>query len=137
MENFRNWFLLMLILHKRASPSFRGGAPGFYEDIIGDCFDSASNCKPEFRCCGHLLSYFESAEISRSVKNVRKAFEKDDPALIIEGKSARRAALFSLTAEGERRSAELLFELSEQCIELMRVTILEHIQSLREADKDN
>ena len=122
MEELRQWFLIMVFLHRQAIPTHAGGNPSFYSDVMMAWADS----EQDTRVCAPVVHLYQRLRKKILVpRDIRVAFEKDTPFLVTELPSQRGVALFTLTPDGEKHAQQLVADLSEGCQATIKASLLE------------
>lgn len=116
----------MLFLHREAVPEAKGGAPTFYRELVGTWLAQKDRYAYELKVCSGILTFYESTRLEASLRNIRNAFQNDDPPLVVEAhRTFQGSILFQLTSAGEVPARQLVDSLSEGCRTTMRNAIFE------------
>jgi hypothetical protein len=131
MEKIKNWFLIMLFLHRQVVPGSRGGNPDFYGLLLLRCEGGVTS--PFALLDGERVLGERGKEIAQTLSNVRKAMKEVRPPLVSElprlpsKKRSSTPVLFCLTPEGEQEAAKLVSAISEKTRGEIRSTLAEAI----------
>ncbi|MEK7500072.1 MAG: hypothetical protein AAB649_05715 [Patescibacteria group bacterium] len=124
MRELREWFLIMLYLHKIAVPKDKGGSPAFYAKLLLDWDRFPAHFPDENRICAEVLTLYRASKAGTdTLRRVDSAFKKDRPALVTKKNAPGNRKIFILTDEGMLISERLAGGLSEACQSTMIATI--------------